>query len=159
MSINPVKQNVIRFNRIDDRSVLNYILEADRVVNGDVVTEQVAIIPNPKTVNPIKIRQTFTPNEFSKYVLSQSNVLYDNTYPIKVYINGRKLGDVLRTYNTLSQEVTIDYSKIVPWDIIDIEYYFDGIEYKHAATEDCSYKVKIDIDYSLNTVGNHNILV
>jgi len=159
MYINPVKQNIIRFNRIDDRSIMNYILEANRITSQGVVTEKVATIPNPKTVNPVKIKEQFSPNENNKYTLSQDIVLYDATYPIKVYINGRKLNDVLRVYNTLDKEVTIDYTEIQPWDIIDIEYYFDGIEYKHTTSEKCNYKIKLDIDYTLNTVGNHNVIV
>lgn len=157
--IYPVIKNRITFDRIDDPAVKGYIIKGHEQVNGQTVTSVLATIENPKTVNPIAIKESFVKNDSNRYQLTKRNIIKEVTYPIRVYINQKRLSPALVFFNNTTYILSIDYSDINPWDSIEIEYYFDGVEYIHSAESGYRYSIELDVDYSMNTVGNHNVLV
>jgi len=157
--IHPVIKNRVTFDRIDDPAVKSYIIKGHQQVSGQTVTSVLATIENPQTVNPILGVESFIPSESKKYQLTKKNIIKEVTYPISVYINKRKLSSALIFFNATTNILSIDYSDLNSWDSIEVKYYFDGVEYIHSAESGYRYSIELDVDYSLNTVGNHNVLV
>jgi len=157
--INPVIKDKVSFDRINDPAVTAYVVKVHEQINGQTVSSVLMTIQNPKTVNPTLTKESFVKSDTKRYQLTKKNIIKEITYPIRVFINGKRLSPALIFHNNTTNMVTIDYDEIELWDSIEIEYYFDGVEFMHTATNSCTYSIELDVDYSMNTVGDHNVLV
>ena len=157
---NIVKQNRICFERIDDINIKSYkITGTTHNEDGESVTETLAIIDNPVTRNLIITRKAFEYNKDLKFKLKNNTVYSDYNYKVKVYIDGQKLNIIFVSYDKDTNQVTIDYKNISNEQTIEIEYYYDGIEFFHEASKAYIYNIELMLDYTKNSIGEHNILV
>jgi hypothetical protein len=156
--MNIVKENRIVFKRLADINVTAYKILGKQTINGESVTTTLATIPNPSSPTPVKIRKKFDYNPKLEFEI-KDEVFYNDEHDVAAYINGRKLIDVVTLYNPSKRTVTLLYQGITEFDIIEIEYYYDGIEFIHDTDKPTEYIVELVVDYTSNNVGDHNILI
>ena len=156
--MNIVKQNKIIFKRIPDINILAYKITGKQTVNGQSVSSTLATIDNPTSPHPLKLRKKVEYNPTRIFTL-EDDVYYNEEHQVSVYINGKQLIEILSLYNPEKKQVQLLYQNLTEFDIIEIEYYYDGIEFVHNANQLWDYSVEYIIDYSNNNVGDHNILI
>lgn len=154
-----VNTNQIIFDRIDDSNIKGYDIKVIEVNDsGEEFRYTLATIINPKIGSPIKTIEKVKYSSNKRYKLNKTKVYYDTVYRINVYINSQKLNPIFINFNPESKTVFIEYNNIQIDDIIEIEYYFDGITYEHITNNSCEYYVDMIIENS-NSIGNHNLLL
>ena len=145
---------------MNDINITGYKIKVSEIKeSGETVDYVLATVPSPVYPQPVKVRKSFAYDSSLKFVIESNNIYIDNNHRISVFIDNKKLSDIFVMFNEERKEVTLEYSKIEPWQRIEIEYHYDGIEYIHETNNYCLYNIEPVIDYSRNTIGNHNILV
>lgn len=156
--MNIVKENRLIFRRVQDLNILAYIIKAKQLIDGVEVVSTLDRIPNPPSPSPILIRKKVEYAATNKYTIAD-DVYYNDEFDTAFRINGRQLIDMLVQYNSNRKEFTVLYENYSSNDILEIEYYYDGIEYIHHTGVPTQYAVEYDIDWTSNNIGDHNTLL
>jgi hypothetical protein len=156
--MNIVKQNRIRFKRISDPSILGYEIKAKQIIDDEEVITLLAAIDNIQSPNPIKVLKKVDYNSDLEFLI-EDDVFWNDQHEVSVYINGRKLIDALVTYLYEKKLVSVLYNNITEFDIIEIEYFYDGMEYFHNTSVPTEYFIDLIIDRTSNNIGDHNVII
>lgn len=152
----------ITFERIVNRNITGYeVLATDKMT---AIQKRIAVIDNPVTPMPVKFFTRIIDTDRPKsdvytriYDLKHKSILLDSEHVIKIFINGEQIDSSLYIINTVKQQLLI-FALVQDDDIVEIEYYIDGIEYEFTATKEQTYTVKPIIDESNVLIGRHNLL-
>ena len=158
-----INSNVrITFERILNRNITGYeVLATDKMT---AIQKRIAVIDNPTSPIAVKfftrIYDTDRPRSdiYTRiYDLKHKNIMLDQEHAIQVFVNGDKIDSSLYIINTVKQQLLV-FALVKDTDIIEIEYYIDGIEYEFVANKEQTYTVKPIIDENNVLIGRHNIL-
>jgi len=155
--MNVRKINRVRFLRVADPNIKGYRILAKTKVNNTEEIEELVWIENLSTPNPIRIRSSIPWNSMLTWTLDK--VYISDDHPVKVFVNGKRLIDLVTAFDPIKSTLRVFYDQITETDTLDVEYAIDGFELVHTASCPTEYVVTIEVDSSSNTVGNHNILM
>lgn len=153
--------------RVTNPNVVGYEVLASSLAVFGVIGPQrrIAVIPNPKNINPIKIRtklqnpKALSSDIYSRfYSLKHKSIIVNQDYNIKVIINGAEVDKDLYVLNIVNSQLII-YIVISEQDIVEVEYYIDGVEYEFISENDERYVVRPITDETNSFIGRHNVLV
>lgn len=157
----------ILMERSTNPNITGYeVLASSLMVFGVVgVQKTIAVIPNPKGINPIKVRMNLNgaivprSDIYSRiYTLKHKSIILNQDHYVKVIINGTEIERGLYVLNEYSSQLLI-YIVINDEDIVEAEYYIDGIEYEFISENEERYVVRPMIDSSNAFISRHNILI
>jgi len=158
-----INSNVhITFERIVNRNITGYeVLATDYIT---AIQKRIAVIDNPTSPNAVKfftrIYDTDRPRSdiYTRiYDLKHDSILLDQDHKIKVIVNGAEIDSGLYIINQVKNQLLI-FAMVKDDDVVEIEYYIDGIEYDFVATSQQSFTVKPIINEDDVLIGRHNIL-
>lgn len=153
----------IQMERLTDKNVTGYEVLA---VNPMTARQQcIAVIDNPQEENPIKIKRTLKESKaanrdpFTRIVdIPHSSVIINQKYGITLYINGEVVPIEMYLFNRSGSYIII-YIATNELDVIEAEYYIDGMEFSFTTEGTYQYSVKPIIDEENVLIGRHTKLI
>lgn len=153
----------ITFERSHDRHVTGYeILATDPKT---AIQRRLAVLDNPESPSPIKtklklelMQKEYTSSYSKSYRLKHYNIILNQDYGMKIWLNGEILDSSLYVINANDRELVI-YVVLKDSDLIEAEYYVDALKYEFTTELAETYTAKPIIDPTNVLIGRHNSLL
>lgn len=153
----------ITFERSLNRHVTGYEILATNP--STAIQRRLAVLDNPKSPNAIKVKtklelvkKDYTSSYSKSYRLKHYNILIDQNYRMKVWLNGEILDSSLYIISKSDNELVI-YVVLKDDDSIEAEYYIDGMTYEFTTESAETYTAKPIINPTNVLIGRHNSLI